>query len=110
MFELRVCGVILCNIELKNEGKSNRFTSNLICPVNTVCILVVVLASDLHRKSRDLAQTETMLEQRIEQATATHESLVAQEQYMKTNQYIEDMAKEKLGMVYPDEIVIRPKE
>lgn len=33
MFVLRVCGVILCNIELKNEGKSNRFTSNLICPV-----------------------------------------------------------------------------
>lgn len=39
LFVLRVCGVILCNIELKNEGKSNRFTSNLICPVNTVCIL-----------------------------------------------------------------------
>ena len=34
MYVLRVCGVILCNIELKNEGKSNRFTSNLICPVN----------------------------------------------------------------------------
>lgn len=33
MVRLRVCGVILCNIGLKNEGKSNRFTSNLICPV-----------------------------------------------------------------------------
>ena len=95
----------------KSKRRQSKFASLMIvATVITVCILVAVLASDLHRKSRDLAQTETMLEQRIEQATATHESLVAQEQYMNTNQYIEDMAKEKLGMVYPDEIVIRPKE
>ena len=34
-----IIAAIFCNIELKNEGNSNRFTSNLICPVNTVCIL-----------------------------------------------------------------------
>ncbi len=34
LFVLRVCGVILCNIGLKNKGKSNRFIPNLICPVN----------------------------------------------------------------------------
>ena len=29
---------------------------------------------------------------------------------MKTKQYIEDVAKDKLGLVYPDEIVIKPSE
>lgn len=95
----------------KSKRRQSRFASLMvIATVVTVCILTVVLVSDLKRKSRDLSQTERMLEQRIEQANATHDSLIAQEEYMKTDQYIEDMAKEKLGMVYPDEIVIRPKE
>ena len=85
----------------KSKRRQSKFASLMIvATVITVCILVAVLASDLHRKSRDLAQTETMLEQRIEQATATHESLVAQEQYMKTNQYIEDMAKETSRILF----------
>jgi cell division protein DivIC len=29
---------------------------------------------------------------------------------MKTDEYIEDVAKSKLGLVYPDEIVIKPAE
>lgn len=95
----------------KSKRRQSRFASLMvIATVVTVCILTVVLVSDLKRKSRDLSQTERMLEQRIEQANATHDNLIAQEEYMKTDQYIEDMAKEKLGMVYPDEIVIRPKE
>ena len=32
------------------------------------------------------------------------------ELYMQTKDYIEDEAKNKLGLVYPDEIVIKPKE
>lgn len=95
----------------KSKRRQSKFASLMIVStVVTVCIMTLVLVSDLRRKSRDLSQTETMLEQRIEQATAAHDKLIAQEQYMQTDQYIEDMAKEKLGMVYPDEIVIRPKE
>lgn len=29
---------------------------------------------------------------------------------MQTNEYIEDVAKDKLGLVKPDELVIRPAE
>ena len=30
--------------------------------------------------------------------------------YMQTTRYIEEMAREKLGLVYPDEIIFRPIE
>ena len=47
----------------KSKRRQSKFASLMIvATVITVCILVAVLASDLHRKSRDLAQTETMLE------------------------------------------------
>ena len=32
------------------------------------------------------------------------------EEYMKTDEYVEDVARSQLGLVYPDEIVIKPKE
>jgi len=47
---------------------------------------------------------------KIQNAYLEKQDLVAREQYMQTKQYIEDVAKDKLGLVYPDEIVIRPNE
>ncbi|MGN0151259.1 MAG: septum formation initiator family protein [Wujia sp.] len=82
----------------------------IVAAVIMVCIVSGVVVSNLQRQSRELAATEQILQQKIDQANLKHDNLVAQEQYMKTNQYIEDVAKEKLGMVYPDEIVIRPAE
>ena len=36
---------------------------------------------------------------------------LAQEQiYVQTKEYIEKMAKEKLGLVYPDEILLKPSK
>ena len=46
----------------------------------------------------------------IEEAKMDAENLVNREKYMQTKKYIEDEAKNKLGLVYPDEIVIRPSE
>ena len=50
------------------------------------------------------------MEQKIEAAKQENDVLLAQQQYMQTNKYIEDVAKDKLGLVYPDEIVIKPQE
>ena len=36
--------------------------------------------------------------------------LEEKEEYMKTDEYVEDVARSQLGLVYPDEIVIKPKE
>lgn len=82
----------------------------IIAAVIMVCIVSTAVVSDLQNKSRQLAAEEQVLQQKIDQARQKSENLVALQQYMQTNQYIEDVAKEKLGMVYPDEIVIRPAE
>ncbi len=80
-----------------------------------VAILVVLGAavfrvSALCEKSNELSETEYALEMKIEAANLEKQELMAQEQYMHTKQYIEDVAKDRLGLVYPDEIVIRPNE
>ena len=95
----------------KSTRRQSRIASLFIVgAVICVCIIVVFRVSALRQKSREHEITKQALERQIEQAQCEREALIAQEQYMKTNQYIEDVAKDKLGLVYPDEIVIRPEE
>lgn len=82
----------------------------IVVAVVVVCVVSAFKVSDLYSKSKELADTEYTLEKQIELANLEHENLVAQEQYMQTDKYIEDVAKDKLGLVYPDEIVIKPAE
>lgn len=95
----------------KSTRRQSRLaTFMIIAAVVLVCVVSVFRVSDLYAKSRELADTEYVLEQRIESAKQERENLAAQEQYMQTRQYIEDVAKDKLSLVYPDEIVIKPSE
>ncbi len=78
-------------------------------------MIVTVVASgirvaSLKAKSNRLAVTERQLETDIENARKESEALDEREKYMQTKKYIEDEAKDKLGLVYPDEIVIEPRE
>ena len=82
----------------------------IIIAVLVVCAVSVFKISDLYSQSRQLAVTERALEKKIEEAQLERQQMEAQEQYMHTKQYVEDVAKEKLGLVYPDEIVIRPSQ
>lgn len=75
--------------------------------VSVVCIFKIV---DFNRENKVLAQREHELEAQIEAANVEHDELVAREKYMQTNEYVEDVAKERFGLVYPDEIVIKPRQ
>lgn len=97
--------------KLKSTRKQSKFSSLLIVvAVLIVSVVIFVKVSDLRNRSRELKETEKSLEIQIEKANNEREELNAKEQYMKTNQYIEDVAKDKFGLVYPDEIVIKPAE
>ena len=95
----------------KSTRKQSKFTSFLIVlAVLFVCAFSVIRIVELREQGRELEYTEAVLEQKIEAAKQENEVMLAEQQYMQTNKYIEDVAKDKLGLVYPDEIVIKPKE
>ena len=78
-----------------------------------IVVLVVIAATSvkamsLHEKSEQLAVTERQMEAQIESEKMKATELENREKYMQTKKFIEDEAKNKLGLVYPDEIVIRP--
>ncbi len=69
-----------------------------------------VRTRSLRKKNDQLLIQEHVLEQQLEDANQKTVQLEELEKYMQTKKYIEDEAKSKLGLVYPDEIVIRPRE
>lgn len=100
---------------MSNKKRTTKKQSGFTTFLAGVAILAVlggavVRVSNLCEKSNELAETEYSLEMKIEAANQEKQELIAKEQYMHTKQYIEDVAKDKLGLVYPDEIVIKPNE
>lgn len=95
----------------KSTRKQSKIASLMVVvAIMIVCAVAVVKMAELKTRSRELTEAEKQLELKIEQANVEKENLIAREQYMHTKQYIEDQAKEKFGLVYPDEIVIKPSE
>ncbi|MBQ7707762.1 MAG: cell division protein FtsL [Lachnospiraceae bacterium] len=95
----------------KSTRRQSRVASIfIVAAVLFVCTISAFKVKELRAQGRELAYAESVLEQKIEAAKQENEVLLAQQQYMQTNKYIEDVAKDKLGLVYPDEIVIKPQE
>ncbi len=73
-----------------------------------VLILLVVLmfkSAELNEKEMAYIQQEEILQAQIDQEMARTEELLEYEKYTKTAKYVEEVAKEKLGLVYADEII-----
>ena len=97
--------------KLRSTRKQSKLANlGIVAVVIVVSLLAAFKVSELKGRSKELKETEKSLELQIERANQEKEELEAKEKYMKTNQYIEDVAKDKFGLVYPDEIVIKPAE
>ena len=82
----------------------------IIAALLLVSVVTTVRAYDLHVKAEELTVTQKQLETELTTVKQKKTDLEQQQKYMKTRKYIEDEAKDKLGLVYPDEIVIKPRE
>ncbi len=75
-----------------------------------VLILVTVVSIKsigLLQKQKEYRAREASLEAQIESETLRTEEIAEFERYTETRKYIEDTAKEKLGLVYPGEIIFK---
>ncbi|NLG05865.1 MAG: septum formation initiator family protein [Clostridia bacterium] len=85
----------------------------MICVSLIVGMLFVVLfisRMELKQKQDDYLKREEILTQQIKDEEKRAEELVEYEKYTKTAKYVEEVAKDKLGLVYEDEIVFQPEE
>ena len=73
-------------------------------------VVVNLRGASLKDKELQYQMKEETLQKRLEQEQQRAEQLEEQRIYVQTKQYIEKVAKEKLGLVNPDEILLKPAE
>ena len=85
----------------------------MVLIVAVVCIIIVALTVKcraLADRNAVYAQQIETLEQKITEEEGRGESIESFRRYTHTNAYIEKVAREKLGLVYPDEVIFQPQE
>lgn len=106
-----VMGKILMNGNSAKKRKQSKICGFFI--LLSLCLLAAVIfyrAMGLREQKNDLKVQAAELEQQLQEAKEEYKNLEEYEEYMKTKSYVEDVARNQLGLVYPDEIVIRPEE
>lgn len=93
------------------KRRQNRLSMFLVTLVVVMIIAVVSISSaKLKEKNQTQQQTITQLSEQIADEEKRSEEIEEYRKYTQTKKYAEDVAKEKLGLVYEGEIIFREEE
>ncbi|MGN0154718.1 MAG: septum formation initiator family protein [Lachnospiraceae bacterium] len=93
----------------KRKKKNNKGLPVIVFVVIVFCLCIGLKSISLKRESEELSKKQAVLENQIKSEEQRTKELEDLEKYMQTKKYMEDVAKDKLGLVYPDEILIEPE-
>ena len=94
---------------LKKKRKNKRTMFFITAVVVMVCVALSFQIVKLYQKNKLYIAREESLKVQLENEEKRREDLEKYEQYINSQDYVEDMAKTKLGLVYDDEIIFREK-
>ncbi len=95
----------------KRKKKENRMGK--LCVSGIVFMFLIVMSIQivkLYKEDQTYIAKEKELNERLEDATEEQQQLADYEQYTQSQQYIEEVAKSKLGLVYNNEIVFKEQD
>ncbi len=95
----------------KNGNLGNRMALvGIIFVVATMAVVVSLRGATLKADDLEYQVKEENLERQLAEEEERTTRLEEERIYVQTKQYIEQVAKEKLGLVKPDEILLKPAE
>ena len=84
-----------------------------IATAGIITVFAIILISSnikLENKSREYNEALSAIEQEMEVQRQRTEKLQERKEYTQSREYIEEVAKNKLGLIYPDEIIFKAEE
>ncbi len=96
-------------IKAKKQRRSSMI-SMIICGLIVAVVLVffVVGRQNLQAKNKEQLDKMAQLQQQIDDQLDRQKQLEEYAKYVQTKKYIEDIAKSKLGLIYPNEFIFKP--
>lgn len=98
------------DIKKRNKIIKRAFIATTVSALVLLFILVMTNVSSLSAKKKELDAKVSDIEKSIELQEKKTAELEAYKEYTKTREFTEQVAREKLGLIYPGEIVLRPEE
>ena len=93
------------------KKRQNRLGMFLVLMVVLMLLVVVSLKSaELRQKQETYAARERVLQEQIDAERARTEEIEEYRKYTQTKKYVEEVAKDKLGLVNEGEIIYKPDE
>ncbi len=93
------------------KRRQNRFSMFLVSIVVVMILVAVwVRSMELQRKLDTYTVKQEQLEEKIADEEQRQQEIQEFRKYTQTKKYAEEVAKEKLGLVYEDEIIFKQEE
>lgn len=94
----------------RKKGKKKTGLFIIAAAVMVVCGIIAYGREALIQEKNAKEKHYLELTERLQEENERRGFLTERRAYMQTTRYIEEMAREKLGLVYKDEIIFRPNE
>lgn len=91
----------------KNDNRGMIVGISLV--VIMLCAILLVQTFNAYGTLSDLKKQKKELTQEYNDQLELSDELKEKEDYVKTDEYIEEMAR-KMGLVYPDEVIFKPED
>jgi len=95
---------------MKRRYKNRTGIGIIVLVVLVICGIVAYKRVDLNAQNTDLLKKQEVLESQIIDQQEKETEIESLRAYAQTKQYIEDIARKKLGLVYKDEIIFKSEE
>lgn len=92
----------------KDNNRAGKMCISMILVVFVAVMSVQIVK--LYQKNQEYANKQAELEAQLEEEIARQAELEDYEAYTQSQQYVEDVAKSKLGLAYDDEIIFKEEE
>ena len=97
-------------MSIRSSSKKRGGTLSVAVIVVAFLIVMIFQIVQLKNKETAYAQQTAELNKQLKEETERTVEINALADYMQSDQYIEDMAKSKLGLAYDNEIIFKEKE
>ena len=111
-----LCGIEGMRIETRREREIRRRREKRSTIITMIIAFVVVACvgavlymgmQSIEAKNNDYVAKKEELQQKVDEEKARSEELDEYAKYVKTKKFVEEVAKNKFGLIYPDEIVFK---
>lgn len=92
------------------ERRVKRSMQLIVFVVVIFTFTLCISGATMYAKNSEYDKLINQLEQQLEEEENRTQEITDFEEHTNTDAYIEEVAKEKLGMAYPNEIILKSKE